>query len=45
MIYLVTKQQELFESDLYKIIDAQTALDFIKDWTIVQFDTETTGRY
>ena len=43
MIYLVTKQQELFESDLYKIIDAQTALDFMKDWTLVQYDCETKG--
>ena len=43
-IFLVTNQQELFESDLYKIIDAQTALDFMKDWAIVQFDTETNGR-
>lgn len=44
MIYLVTLQQELFESDLYKIIDAQTALDFMKDWTLLQVDSETTGR-
>lgn len=44
MIYLVTSQQELFESSMYKIIDAQTALDFMKDWTLVQFDTETNGR-
>lgn len=44
MIYLVTSQQELFESSMYKIIDAQTALDFMKGWTLVQFDTETNGR-
>lgn len=45
MIYLVTSQQELFESSMYKIIGAQTALDFMKDWTLVQLDVETTGRY
>ena len=43
MIYLVTNQQELFESDIYQIIDAQTALNFMKDWTLVQFDSETTA--
>lgn len=44
MIFLVTKQHELFESDLYKVIDEQSALEMMKDWTLVQFDTETSGR-
>lgn len=43
-IFLVTKQQELFESDLYKVIDEQSALEMMKDWTLVQFDTETSGK-
>lgn len=43
-IFLVTKQQQLFESDLYKVIDEQSALEMMKDWTLVQFDSETTGR-
>lgn len=44
MVFLVTKQQQLFESDLYKVIDEQSALEMMKDWTLVQFDTETNGR-
>ena len=43
-IYLVTKQQELFQSDLYKVIDEQEALEMIKDWKVMQCDSETTGR-
>lgn len=44
MIYLCTKQSQLFESDLYTIIDELDALKMMQDWTLVQFDTETTGR-
>lgn len=44
MIFLVTKQQELFESDLYKVIDEQDALEMMKDWTLLQVDSETAGR-
>ena len=44
MIYLVTKQQQLFESDLYKVIDELKALEMMKDWNLVQFDSETNGR-
>ena len=43
-MYLVTKQQELFQSDLYKVIDEQSALKMMQDWTLVQCDSETTGR-
>ncbi len=43
-IFLVTKQQELFESDLYKVIDEQSALEMMKDWVLLQVDSETTGR-
>lgn len=44
MICLVTRQQELFQSDLYKVIDEQDALEMMKDWTLVQCDSETNGR-
>jgi len=41
MVFLVTKQQQLFESDLYKVIDEQSALEMMKDWTLIQYDCET----
>lgn len=44
MLYLVTKQQQLFASDLYKVIDEQDALEMMKDWVLLQLDSETTGR-
>ena len=44
MIYLVTKNQELFESTLYKHISVEESLEMMKDWEIIQLDTETTGR-
>ena len=44
MIYLVTKQTTLFESENYKIIDTETSLDILKEWNIIQFDTETLGK-
>lgn len=43
-IFLVTKQQELFESDLYKVIDERNALEMMKNWVLLQCDSETTGR-
>lgn len=42
-IFLVTKQQQLFESDLYKVITELDALEMMKDWNLVQFDSETNG--
>ena len=44
MLFLVTKQQELFESEVYKVIDELKALEMMKDWNLVQFDSETNGR-
>lgn len=44
MIYLCTKQQQLFQSNLYSIIEVEAALEMIKSWGVVQFDTETSGR-
>lgn len=44
MIYLVTRQQELFTNDTYKLISIQESLDMMESWEVVQFDTETNGR-
>ena len=44
MIYLVSNQQELFESTEYKTITLEESLEVIKDWKIYQYDSETTGR-
>lgn len=44
MIYLVSNQQELFESSTYKIITLEESLNLISDWKMCQLDTETSGR-
>ena len=44
MIYLVTKNRRLFESEFYKIISAEESIQIINTWNLVQFDTETSGR-
>lgn len=44
MIYLVTKQTQLFESDSYQIITEEDALKMMQDWGIIQYDSETSGR-
>ena len=44
MIYLVSKNTELFESSFYSIISEEESLEIINSWDIVQFDTETSGR-
>ena len=44
MIYLVTNQLSLFENDVYKIISAERSLEIMKDWNVVQYDSETNGR-
>ena len=44
MIYLVSKQKTLFESEIYKVLDIETSLSILKDWNMVQFDTETLGK-
>ena len=43
MIYLVTLQQQLFESDFYKIMTVEESLKEISSWAMIQFDTEGTG--
>ena len=44
MVYLVTKKQELFENSLYKIIQVDKALEIMKNWKVIQYDSETSGR-
>lgn len=44
MIYFVTNNLELFSPQDYIIITAQEALDIIKKWKVIQFDTETNGK-
>ena len=43
MIYLVTKQTELFENNTYKIISVEESLQLLDTLTIVGLDTETKG--
>ena len=43
MIYLVTKNQELFENSAYKIIGVDESLSLLKSLRIVGLDTETSG--
>lgn len=44
VVYLVTREQQLFSSKLYKIISVEESLDIIKDWKIIQYDCETNGK-
>ena len=44
MICLVTANQQLFESNVYKIISVKESLTIMKDWKMIQFDTETLGK-
>ena len=44
MIYLVTENHLLFESEFYTIISSEKSLEIINEWDVVQFDTETSGR-
>lgn len=43
MIYLVTKQNQLFANDTYKIIGVEESLRLLAPLNIVGLDTETTG--
>lgn len=44
MIYLVSGNKRLFESEHYQMMEVDSAIDLISSWDIVQFDTETSGR-
>ena len=43
MIYLVSKQPELFDNDVYKPLSVQESIDMICSWSKVQYDSETKG--
>lgn len=43
MVYVVTKQQELFKPTEYKIISTEESLNLLNDCEVLQFDSETTG--
>lgn len=43
MIYLVTNQRTLFESEIYKVISVEESLGLLNPLTIVGLDTETQG--
>lgn len=44
MIYLVTNQKELFESDIYKHITVDESLNLLEKANQLQYDSETSGR-
>ena len=44
MIYVVTKNQELFTDNLYTIITIEECLSLLQQMNMIQVDTETNGR-
>jgi len=44
MIYLVSKEQRLFESSIFKSMSVEDSINEIKSWKFIQFDTETSGK-
>ena len=44
MIYLVTGQKELFDNEVYSIMDLDKCLSLLWSMPIIQVDTETNGR-
>lgn len=44
MIYVVTREQRLFENPEYKIITVEESLEILKKCSVLQYDSETTGR-
>lgn len=45
MIYFVSNNQSLFESDVYKGISVEESLAMMSSWGLIQCDTETDGTY
>ena len=43
MIYLVSKQKSLFETDLYQEMSFKDAKEYLWELNTIQFDTETMG--
>lgn len=44
MLYLVSGQQQLFESTEYKRLSIEDSLVMMNNWRVLQLDTETDGR-
>ena len=44
MIYLVSLYQDLFNSTEYEIITVEKSLEIMKNWDVVQADSETSGK-
>lgn len=44
MIYLVSGNLQLFESENYKVITKEESLSLMSSWSVIQLDTETDGR-
>ena len=44
MIYLVSRNQELFSNDLFKNISVKESIDILKSWNLCQYDSETSGK-
>ena len=43
MVYLVTKQKSLWESQRYKVISVEEALEILEPLEFPELDTETMG--
>src|SRR5678809_1311405 len=43
MIYLVSNQTKLFDSEVYTNISLEEAITMMSTWTRIQYDSETTG--
>ena len=44
MIYVVTLEKDLFGLQGFEYITVDQSLDIMRDWSIVQYDSETSGR-
>ena len=44
MIYFVSTQKELFDSDVYTMITPEDSIKMMESWSIIQYDSETEGR-
>jgi len=44
MIYFVSTQKELFNSDVYTMITPEDSIKMMESWSIIQYDSETEGR-
>lgn len=44
MIYFVSAQKELFDSDAYVMMTPEDSIKMMESWSIIQYDSETEGR-